>query len=774
MEEEPREQQVTLSDYIRVLYRGRWIIAVSFLVVVASTAYFTFTAQPVYEASALVMLKEEGRVQQQIFEVSSFMKRETMINNQVEILKSRTLAMDVIRRLQESPHANSFCILGNPPEDQKFSLKKWISSLFRNGEEKRSTPVFDDLVDGFRLGAITVSPKRDTDMIELKIRALSPFEASFVANTWMETYRELDIQESRGEVSEVLDFLVEKLEEVKEAMTASEEDLKRFKETERVTELTAETRQLIERTAQFEADFQNAETDLEANEKRLIHLKDQMDESQKALAEEATSLSSPVILALEQQMAELIGRKAMLDKQVEGAGLSSEYGTSELEQRIKGIKEKIVEERQKMVAGGGAAINPLLFSETIFTNILQIETENKALKAKTGRLGEIVRQYDRELNALPQKSLKLAQLRRETAVNNNIYMMLREKAEENRIAEAGRIGTVRIVDYAKPPKDPVSPRKKMNLLLGIMVGLGLGVGLTFIREYLDTSLKSIEDVERLGFPVLGSIPFISPERADRHIKDQNGNGEIKQIEARLITHLAPKSPISEAYRTLRTNIQYTKIDRPIKSALVSSSGPGEGKSTSVANLAITFAQMGTKTLLVDTDLRRPVLHAIFGQSNSDGLTNILVGKITFEQGIKPLMIDNLDLVTSGTLPPNPSELLASGAMDTFLQEATARYGIILFDSPPVIAVTDAAVLARKLDGVVLVVKSGGTGRDALLRSRILLNNVNAHILGILVNGVHVDHMYGSYYYYYHYYYYGDGKHKKKGKQFLRRPLKQKV
>ena len=425
MEEEPREQQVTLSDYIRVLYRGRWIIAVSFLVVVASTAYFTFTAQPVYEASALVMLKEEGRVQQQIFEVSSFMKRETMINNQVEILKSRTLAMDVIRRLQESPHANSFCILGNPPEDQKFSLKKWISSLFRNGEEKRSTPVFDDLVDGFRLGAITVSPKRDTDMIELKIRALSPFEASFVANTWMETYRELDIQESRGEVSEVLDFLVEKLEEVKEAMTASEEDLKRFKETERVTELTAETRQLIERTAQFEADFQNAETDLEANEKRLIHLKDQMDESQKALAEEATSLSSPVILALEQQMAELIGRKAMLDKQVEGAGLSSEYGTSELEQRIKGIKEKIVEERQKMVAGGGAAINPLLFSETIFTNILQIETENKALKAKTGRLGEIVRQYDRELNALPQKSLKLAQLRRETAVNNNIYMMLR-------------------------------------------------------------------------------------------------------------------------------------------------------------------------------------------------------------------------------------------------------------------------------------------------------------------------------------------------------------
>lgn len=763
MEEETREQQVTLSDYMRVLYRGRWIILFSFLIVVAFTAYFTFTTQPVYEASALAMLKEEGRVQQQIFEVSSFMKRETMINNQVEILKSRTLAEDVIHRLQDSPRADSLWILGNRTEGEKFSLKKWVFSLLKGGDGDPEGPSFDDLVEGFRRGYITVSPRRDTDMIELKVQAYSPFEASFVANTWMEAYRNLDISESRGEVSEVRKFLEERLKDVQAELTASEDSLKEYKETEKVAELNAETRQLIEQLAEFETLYKGAETDLEANEKRLDYLKAQLDESQRAVLEEATSLTSPVIKEMEKQLAMMIGEKAGLEQQAKGEGLTSVEvpRLRQLEQQIKGLQEKILDETRKMVTAGGASINPLEFSETIFNSILEIETENKSLKAKTGALGKIVQQYNRDLNALPEKSLILARLNRETAVNNNIYVMLREKYDENRIAEAGQIGSVRIVDWAMPPKGPIKPKKKMNLLLGIMVGLGLGVGLTFLREYLDTSLKSIEDVERVGFPVLGSIPFITSQRVTKHAPDQEG--EIMRIESRLITHFAPKSPISEAYRTLRTNIQYTKVDRPIKSVLVTSSGPGEGKSTSVANMAITFAQMGTKTLLVDTDLRRPVLHGIFGHPRTEGLTNVLVGRVSLEEAIKPTRIDNLDILTSGTLPPNPSELLGSNGMEKLLQELTVRYDICLFDSPPVIAVTDAAVLATKLDGVVMVAKSGETGKDALLRSQVLMNNVNAKVLGVLVNGVHVDHMYGSYYYYYHYYYYGDGKHKKKKK-----------
>jgi capsular exopolysaccharide synthesis family protein len=234
------------------------------------------------------------------------------------------------------------------------------------------------------------------------------------------------------------------------------------------------------------------------------------------------------------------------------------------------------------------------------------------------------------------------------------------------------------------------------------------------------------------------------------------NGELLKIESRLITHFAPKSPISEAYRTLRTNIQYSKIDRHIKTVLVTSSGMGEGKSTSVANLAITFAQTGAKTLLVDTDLRRPVLHGIFSYPRNEGLTNVLLGRLTLEEVLKPTKIDNLFLITSGMLPPNPSELLSSQVMEKFIAEISTKFDVALFDTPPVIAVTDAAVLATKLDGCILVVRSGKTNREALFRSKVLLENVKANVFGILVNGVNVERIYGSYYYYY---YSGEGKEK---------------
>jgi capsular exopolysaccharide synthesis family protein len=769
LDDNNREQQVTFKDYMRVLYRGRWIIAVSFFLVMVSTVYFTFTTQPVYEASAQVLLREEGSMQQQIFEVSNFIKRETMINNHVEILKSRTLAEDVIRRLQASPYADSLWILGNRSDDEKFSIKKWIFSILKI-EKPDADPSEEDLFDGlvfnFQKNAINVVPKRDTDMIELKVQAYSPFEAAFVANTWMEAYRALDIKESRGEVSEVVKFLEEKLKDVDSKLSESEQALRKYKETEKVAELSTETQQMIQQLANFETQYQAAKTDLEANERKLDHLKAQLDVNQRAMLEQAASLSSPVIQELEKQMAQYIGEKAGLEQRMIGAGLTAKDvpDFTSLDQRIRGLQEKILEETRKMVASGGVSMNPMALSETLFTRILEIETENKSLKAKTDAFRKIVGQYNEELNKLPAKSLRLVELKREAEVNNKIYIMMREKFEENRIAEAGQIGSVRIVDSAKPPREHIKPKKKLNLLLGILLGLGLGIGITFIREYLDTSLKTIEEVERIGFAVLGSIPLITPQKLNGNRKDQNG-GEISRIESRLITHLAPKSPISEAYRTLRTNIQFSHADQPIKTVLVTSSGPGEGKSTSVANLAITFAEMGAKTLLVDTDLRRPVQHGIFAVPSSEGLTNVLISRIPLKKCLKATKIDNLTLLTSGTLPPNPSELLGSEAMESFIKTITAEYDITLFDSPPIIAVTDAAVLATKVDGVILVTKSGDTGKDALLRSRVLLNNVHAKIFGVLLNGVNLSNMYGSYYYYYHHHYYADGKDggKKKGK-----------
>ncbi|HEM48698.1 MAG TPA: polysaccharide biosynthesis tyrosine autokinase, partial [Caldithrix sp.] len=323
---------------------------------------------------------------------------------------------------------------------------------------------------------------------------------------------------------------------------------------------------------------------------------------------------------------------------------------------------------------------------------------------------------------------------------------------------------VRIIDEAIEPISPVKPKKKLNLMLGVLIGLGLGVGLAFLREYFDNTIKSHEDLEKLGFNILASIPQIQMDKYEKKLErklEKIGPVEGRKIESRLITHLDPKSPVSEAYRTLRTNLQFSKVDHQLKSILVTSSGPKEGKSTTAANLAIALAQIGQKVVLVDADFRRPVVHSIFGIKKDEGVTNYLMDTIKFDQIVKPTFNENLFVICSGVLPPNPSELLASKAMENLIERLIKDFDTVIFDSPPVIAVTDAAILSRKVDGTILVVNSGNTNRDALIRCNTLLESVGTIPLGILLNGVNIEGMYGSYYYYYYHHYYSKPGRKKK-------------
>ncbi len=409
--------------------------------------------------------------------------------------------------------------------------------------------------------------------------------------------------------------------------------------------------------------------------------------------------------------------------------------------------------------------DPLTYSQELVDKILTLEIEIQSLSAKTEALKNIVDDYSANLNTLPEKSLKLASLERNAKVGENIFLMLKEKYEESKINEAGQIGNVRIIDKALPPEDPIKPKKKINLLLGALLGLGFGLGMAFFVERLDNSLKSIEDVEATGLSILGSIPLIksSKDKKSKKEEEKSEDYQVKKITSNLVTHFEPKSPISEAYRTFRTNLQFARLDSPLKTILVTSSGPSEGKSTTVANLAITMSQMGTKTILIDSDLRRPVLHSIFNLQRAPGLTNYLAGNVPWKEIVQETPIENLSLLTCGVLPPNPSELLGSKKMRMLLEELKEKYDMILFDSPPVIAVTDAAVLSTLLDGVVLVSSSGSTSREALSRAITLLENVKGRLIGGVLNKIKVESVYGSYHYYYYYHYYGGTKQKRKKK-----------
>ncbi|WP_066633844.1 CpsD/CapB family tyrosine-protein kinase [Desulfolucanica intricata] len=226
---------------------------------------------------------------------------------------------------------------------------------------------------------------------------------------------------------------------------------------------------------------------------------------------------------------------------------------------------------------------------------------------------------------------------------------------------------------------------------------------------------------------------------------------------KLITLHDPKSPAAEAYRILRTNIQFSSLDKPIKKLLVTSAGPHEGKSLTVSNLGIAFAQTGLRVLILDCDLRKPMQHKSFEVFNTKGLTNILLGEISIEDSLQDVGVDSLKLITTGPIPPNPSELLGSRRMKVFLDELSDLFDIVLVDTPPVVAVTDAALMAANVDGVLLVVASGATKIEMTQRAKELLLNVNARIIGTVLNMIEVE----SDSYYYYYYYGGDGKHKSK-------------
>jgi capsular exopolysaccharide synthesis family protein len=738
---EAREQRVQMSEYFRVLFRGRWIIFLSFLTVVSLTAYLTHSMRPMYEAGTTILIEEPGGVDRTIFDFTSPFNVQTAITNQVEVLKSRTLSEEVIRSLQLSPYKDELEILR-----EQTAAGDAIS--------------FDSKVQRLR-ESISVNQITDTDIIELKVVAHSSFEAAFLANAVAEEYYKQNLKASRGEVSEVRQFLEEQLDDIRYKLAQSEELLKEYKETQKMVALNTETAELVEQIAQFRAYYNTAETELSANLRRLDFLKKKLSDTKSNLVASIQDVTSPIIQEFENEISQKYGLIASL--KAKGAP-GTDVALQALEQEIEQIKNRQVEEARKIAASGVIPLDPIRTNQQLVDRIIEVETEIKSLTAEAESWRNIIDDADYTLEQVPEKELILARLTRDATLNEKIFLMLNEKYEESRISEAGKTANVRIIDPAKPPKAPFKPNKRLNIILGIILGLGLGVAVSFLLEFLDDSIKTSEDIERMGLVLLGTIPIVKMSEIAKKMRREGkyySKEDMEKVESKLITRFSPKSPISEAYRSLRTNIHFANLDRPNKVILVSSSATKEGKSTTAANLAITVAQMGSKTLLLDSDLRRPAIHNFFKLDRNYGLTNYLIGTMSFDEVIKKSDINNLDIVTCGDIPPNPSEMLASRAMRNFLEEAKKRYDMIILDSPPVIAVTDAAILSTRVDGVIMVVASGFVNRREVQRAINLLRNVNARILGVLLNGLDIKKIYGSYYYYFHYYqyyyYYGSDK-----------------
>ncbi len=389
-----------------------------------------------------------------------------------------------------------------------------------------------------------------------------------------------------------------------------------------------------------------------------------------------------------------------------------------------------------------------------------LESDYQEVRQREVLLTQRLDQQKAEANQMAEKLVEYNILKREAEANKSLYDGLMTKLKETAISQGLRSSNIRVVDPAMIPSTPARPAKARNVMLAFLVGLVGGIGLALLREYLDNTVKTPDDVETLArLPSLAVVPQFADSngtaKKQRLLQGLAANGHDKRIE--LVAQHLPKSQMSEAFRALRTSILLSQADHPPQVILVTSALPREGKTTAAANLAVTLAQLGDRTVLVDADLRKPGVGRLLnlGSGKYAGLSSYLAGVSSLELVTVPHpSIPNLAAIPTGPLPPNPADLLSSHKFADAITELRTKYKFIVIDSPPVMAATDAVIVSVQTDGVLLVVRSGATPKEAFTRTRDLLNSVKCRILGVVLNAV--DSNAPDYYYSYRYYPYSYG------------------
>lgn len=391
-----------------------------------------------------------------------------------------------------------------------------------------------------------------------------------------------------------------------------------------------------------------------------------------------------------------------------------------------------------------------------------ITTQRKLDKARND-LSRAIRELTNQQKEFSSKEIELIQLKRNVNIAEDLFLMFRTKYAEARILEAEKAEDVSIIEPAILPTKPIKPNVSFNILIGIISGLLIGLVVAFVTESFDTSIGRIDDIEELiKVPVLGIIPNTSLEKGKKRYLAKFKRKEVRKPEEgiskeRLVTLFDPSSIASEAYKSLRTNIDLTGLKKLGNCIVITSAAPQEGKTQTLCNLAISFAQSGQKTLIVGSDFRKPMIHKLFGLPRSPGLSEILIGNIPWKKAVNTITdmllgnleyekilkaqgIENLHVITCGEHTPSPSELLSFQETSELIKEFRQNYDLILLDSAPILPVTDSAILGAKADGAIIVYQAGKTSRNALIRAKIQLENVKVKILGIVINNIKAQYI----------------------------------
>lgn len=720
--------------YLNLILRNKIPITLSVIVGFIVSYFYAYSQVDIYSSSSSLRLTKpkENVLEGKLFSDIEGELPERYINNEVEILKSLAIKEKTASSLIDSFHTLKGTI--------RFSL---ICANPQNCLEPKSVNQIANLLTD----NIEIAQKRGLDIVTIKAESPSPQEAAIIANCYAENYTDYSLRSNRGHLTLNREFLENQVNEKYDALLNTESKMTNFLRTENIAELNTQAVTLIQLLSNIEQNYNNALIELNADAKSVEDLKDELSKYDPESADYFESKSTDIyITELQKEIANQEIQRDLIKSGKEEL-LKGSKSLTEINNKISELKDNLNEKLE--ILKKGAVTNTPEERRDLAFMLFEAYVRKNQSKIKETLLKSFLSKYQTQFNKLPEQTIEYANLERERRSNEKVYLMLLEKYQEALINEESQPNNVKIIDYGKIPGSPSKPNRFMIITIGLLVGIALGYGFALIRNIIDVSVKSPEDLENMGISLIGWVPtFMRMSRNDRHVPS----------EQELILAYNTDSAPAEAFRTLRTRLQFSKLEpEPIKSILITSSIPREGKTIISANLAASFS-LSQKVLLLDCDFRKPRLHNIFNQKRYPGLCDYLFGTVSLDEIIRETQFENLSLITCGTIPTNPAELIASKHMQNFLNMIKPKYDYVITDSPPLATVTDAELLSSYSDGTVVVCLANKTRIDLLINTIETLNKINDTFIGVILNNFDFQATYGSYYKYY-YYYYGSEKGK---------------
>ncbi len=714
-----------VKEYINVLRQNLIPILIILSVSIIYTLIYVNTATNIYRSVTSVKLESpQGNILTATFgPEGNTATNEKYIMVQIAVMKSYDIRDKVAQQLIDS-----------------FNVGNRNYNLLLNKALLPDTVALPQDVLRRELGNfVQIAAVKGLDAISITAEGPIFEELQYITKTYADVYIHYNIELSRQDITNVKKFIVDEREKKFKELNDAEASIEEFQKRTGQISLSSQSSAIVNNLAQYESSIAANEIEMKVRQSNLAELQKRYDKMDPQLYDYIQAqLNQSYLTSIQSQLAQL-----EVQRDLELLNIKDEYVREKTAQsfnrKMESLNEKLKSQIEIMKSGVAAntpqekkSVSEAIFNEKLAMNDLQLK--NSAYK-------DMINKTQAELKNLPDQMGELVKLEREKGSAERLFLMLEQKYQEATINERARVGNASILDLGLDNNSPVAPDRPKIILFGVLAGVALGLAFAFLRNYLDKSIKSPDELESKGASVLSWIPKI----------EAGGKNGVSAPE--FIVGNKANSAASEAFKALRTRIQFSKLESDqLKTILVTSSIPMEGKTIVACNLAGSFAQAGKKVLILDCDLRKPRVHNVFETDKFPGLSDFLFTNVTIEDITRRTPMDNLYFITSGTIPPNPSELLGSVQMKQFMNKLKESYDIIIVDSPPFITVTDSEILYNITDGTVLVCQANKTPSDAFWKTYDRLSKKYPHhLLGCVLNNFNFKSSYGYYYNYYYYY-----------------------